>query len=1631
MYRKKQHLRVAALCCLLTFLQSIFLPVVVYALTAGPSAPQSSSFEPVDTSDMVNLLTGDFVYNLPLAEVPSPEGGFPINLFYHAGIKTHQEASNYGLGWGFNPGSISRSVNGFPDDYDGEDHYTNVYSIFEDKYDSGTTNTTYTFGFTIPKTPFSLTFSETHNSQLGNYGSNALNVMGVNVLDYTSQPGGRSLRVGSGLQPSYGGGIVDHGNDLLGWERSGRQGIAPGYSSVSFSLRDGLKTTRVGKAGDWNIEITSKGLDLGIINFGKTTVRQWLDLSRPLRPYGSLGYALNRHGGQSPSSLYTNTMDLIEDRNNVREQENSGGVHFAYDNYQVNSAQVGGTLRPIIFQNGSLMGREFLAGNFDPNDRYYNLQVFDGYDGFDGNASERVRFRYNGEFASKHLMASGTIYQNSSTPTFAASNSSFTAAPTDDPANGFKDRYLKGAKHVEYFGEFDMGFWGSGTQQTVSKTKKVKNFTYNRPSNYVGGANLDNSKVHAFKVTGEDGSEHHFGLPVFITYEESVAFETERWQSGVAVEQNTPANAYSRLRKSSPFPYTWLQTAILGNDYVDRNDDGLTDPGDYGRYVRFAYGNHTQNKPYPYRAPYEGYEFEPSFSSKTATFGKKQLFYLNSIQTRTHTAIFYHSARADGRGATKDGLNANISQSSHTMTQLKTDKVVILRNEDVQSLISSGHLVDRGIDWAQVPDSDHDPYLTSEFNATVQSKALKVLDFYYSYDLCQQTTNSTASGSGKLTLTSISKKGVGGSLVLPRYVFGYDKDNAAANPDFNKHAFDRWGFYKGDVQLIGPSGYQYPANRRVSCGNHDATAWSLRSIEMPIGSKVEEDYEADTYYRVGSEDYNFPYSEDYLLFRKTRGFFTSNSASFQINIPNTAQGNHLRQELQTIQANDTNLSLIFRNPSNGEEICNEWFEVQSIVFIGGSWRVTFSSSIWTSIPHPLYISALSLMSSRSPHETICANSPAVNEVHGGGVRVGGIQYVNSSGEIERQQSYRYHSPDGAYSSGAVAYEPSEMNLYKGYLMFSDNPTTNTFSSLGAQVNYSQVDVTTKSGGGDFFDQQRYTFETYDQPTHLDIVHEQSSYGGFDRIHTTRIHDKTGQIGRPLAIEHLNELGHCYRKKIFEYYTSSAVDQGTTRENVHSIRSRKRYFGTPSCHLDGYINFNGHLAMAEEAWKVLITQRNTYVSALKEVRNIEHGLESSTEYSTFDFFTGKVRRIEEVSFDNQKKITQVDLAYQAYPEMGSKVDDPNNKHMLTQEAGQYVYRHSVNNSNLLSATAQTWSENAFLYRERSGNTYVEVNPANSENIWRPYTTYNWEGPVDPDGTFDASQYTPFNHSLPPNHWTNTLQVTRYDRYSRSLEEIEPGNYISSTKMGYDQSLALITARNAKYLEMAFSSAEDFDPDGTWFGGEVRAPSASNVVTTQAHTGTYSVRLNGSNRYGFNYKAKVAPYIIFDLPPVTEIDRKKYEARVWIHESNTRTDFDYLYCSYENDAGTILHWEGVRLSDPGVVKAGEWYQLRLPVDLTRSILSNVTKIGIGTWVASNSGDVYFDDFRFAPLDAEVECFVYDQHTDQVTHILDQEHFYTKYEYDDSGRLTKVIRETADNPTGKQLVSEHDFHFKRPIN
>ena len=119
--QKHRFYRKFVVVVLAIFLHQTLHPPKVSALTSGPAQPEFSKFQPVSNTNMVNEFTGDFTYNLPVMEIPGPNGGgYSLSLSYQSGTSPEEEASWVGYGWTLNPGAIIRQKRGFPDDWNGK-----------------------------------------------------------------------------------------------------------------------------------------------------------------------------------------------------------------------------------------------------------------------------------------------------------------------------------------------------------------------------------------------------------------------------------------------------------------------------------------------------------------------------------------------------------------------------------------------------------------------------------------------------------------------------------------------------------------------------------------------------------------------------------------------------------------------------------------------------------------------------------------------------------------------------------------------------------------------------------------------------------------------------------------------------------------------------------------------------------------------------------------------------------------------------------------------------------------------------------------------------------------------------------------------------------------------------------------------------------------------------------------------------------------------------------------------------------------------------------------------------------------------------------------------------------------------
>jgi len=104
------------------------------------------------------------------------------------------------------------------------------------------------------------------------------------------------------------------------------------------------------------------------------------------------------------------------------------------------------------------------------------------------------------------------------------------------------------------------------------------------------------------------------------------------------------------------------------------------------------------------------------------------------------------------------------------------------------------------------------------------------------------------------------------------------------------------------------------------------------------------------------------------------------------------------------------------------------------------------------------------------------------------------------------------------------------------------------------------------------------------------------------------------------------------------------------------------------------------------------------------------------------------------------------------------------------------------------------------------------------------------------------------------------------------------------------------------------------------------------------------------------------------------------------------------------------------------AGGWYLMNIKVPA--SALTSGTTLRVGCFNNHSATDIYFDDFRFQPINSVTTAYVYDQFTGELTHILDNNNLYSKFEYDGHGRLIKTYRETF--AAGAFKTNEYEYNY-----
>ncbi len=686
-FKRRRLLKAVALFFVFEIIFSAFSPAISYALTSGPTAPEATSFEPVDTTDMVNLATGDLVYNIPLLEVPGPAGGYPLSLSYHAGIQPNEEASWVGLGWTLNPGAITRSVNGFADDHFGQTDFSRFYW-------AGGSRESYSIGvsvglYGVASVNANLTISQDTYQGFGVGGSLGVGVhvgnensplsvgvkIGVSPYGDPYMSVGANVSIGTAADQVSGSigvgvrvsssGVGYYASAGLDYNQTKNERVRS-RSLMDVSLSSGTKGVYadIGIAGatysnggtGGRVRTSSKGFTLPIpvyygvtVTLGYNYQRYWIDEIDDFKVNGALYY---------PDGTDNLTIDYFDENvfdsysllqpeleggivDNPEPDKLVGGTFPGYDHYQVHAQGVYGVMRPFYFQR-HLYKRNNYHKNEDGGKVHTTLQRDIAKD-YPGERNYRAEFRFLNDFANRfeYTPSTATHKADEANP-FSYSFENGSGLKVGEMDNTYASNQVQGTRHIEWLTNNDIVNGAARAQNARFIETVSSGFDRATPND-----ESDDHNIGAFVITNESGVKYHFGLPAYSFM--------EYMYSG----KKTGTETFNEFIKPSKYAYTWYLTAITGPDYVDRGPDGSPDGKlnqyDWGYWVEFEYGKWTEH--FGWRTPAEGMITDVDEDFQNYSEGLKELYYLDAIRTQTHTAIFVKDVRHDAKGTVSYRMN--------------------------------------------------------------------------------------------------------------------------------------------------------------------------------------------------------------------------------------------------------------------------------------------------------------------------------------------------------------------------------------------------------------------------------------------------------------------------------------------------------------------------------------------------------------------------------------------------------------------------------------------------------------------------------------------------------------------------------------------------------------------------------------------------------------------------------------------------------------------------------------------------------------------------------------------------------------------------------------------------------------
>jgi len=871
-----------------------FQPMQIYALTGGPSQPEFESFTPIGTSDMVDLASGDFNYNIPIMDV----GGYPINLAYNSGVTMDQEASWVGLGWDLNVGQITRQMRGLPDDFNGDE--MTYENNMKPNVTVGSDFNVFVSGFGVGEAKIggNIGMNIKYNNYEG-FGATATGGLSAQIAN--------NIRVGVNLESSASEGVSvsptvsyenrNKDNTLKDNTPTGSLGVSynsrKGLESVTFSAAMNLKKTLVPeKSGKYGISGSTSFIDasftptkrVGMVSsnfiFNLNIEGEFWGIEPGMKFSGyrtsqgiknSEKYKTERAYGFE-NTYNASTADVLDfnrekDRTFNKNTTSIPLTNNTYDLYNIQGQGVSGMFRPYKSQVGYVFDKEV---NDDSVGANLGLEIGAGgltHWGIDatvtlGKSSTSLWSNSNpalGRFKEKKtnnrpdyekvfFKNIGGSHVDKELDLFNTKLGGYDAVKLGLSGGKFSRstdlKYTKNIGAIAYTGAVKRDSSRLSRNQSIQKLTKLEAKKFGsklQPSEY--------SRDHhttEIRVTKEGGERYIYGRAAYNTVKKEVTFDVS--------DKNRPADKLDY--KNGLIQYD------AGVDNSTKNHKG----GDeyFNRITTPAYA-HSYLLTSVLSNDYQDLKNDGPTDDDLGSYTKFE--YENKTTDHLYKwRIPFKENKAnydEGLRSSKKDDKANYQYGEKEILYIKkivtkTHVAIFLLSERNDAYGVKGENGGLGTDSKMYKLDKISLYSKPEYLAQGdKATPIKEANFEYNYSLCQGIDNSI-NGEGKLTLSKVyfTYKNSNMGKYTP-YVFNY-----GFNPRYDMKAYDVWGNYKevkegvNEATTAQLSNAEFPFVNQSSKTQADeyASAWLIKSIRLPSGGQMELNYEADDYSSVQNKD---------------------------------------------------------------------------------------------------------------------------------------------------------------------------------------------------------------------------------------------------------------------------------------------------------------------------------------------------------------------------------------------------------------------------------------------------------------------------------------------------------------------------------------------------------------------------------------------------------------------------------------------------------------------------------------------------------------------------------------------------------------------------------------------------------